>query len=274
MDKQVRQKIVIALSLSDTDKNLILNGIRISSVFRKELCLMYNFQNHSKKDRSSDTEKLNVLTSDIQNRIESLKVTSLFLTLKTTKLPSYIADVCEGILFVAASGDYSKYSKALRESRIPFLFVNSESGYISEFRKIVFPVDLRKAVNECALWSSYFGRFNRSEIVLIPANDNDDDNRRLVFKNLRQIQSFFQKLKINFSIQKGTKTSMGNGMEALEYSKISQADLIVIAGSTYISLPDLLIGLPEKKMVKKSGHIPVLVINPRIENYMMCEDCG
>jgi hypothetical protein len=53
MSENKEQKIVVLLSLTDTDKNLILNGIRIASIFNKELCLCYN---HSKKEKKEKDE--------------------------------------------------------------------------------------------------------------------------------------------------------------------------------------------------------------------------
>jgi len=36
-------------------------------------------------------------------------------------------------------------------------------------------------------------------------------------------------------------------------------------------LLDLLIGLPEKKIVRNAGHLPVMLINPRKDICMMCD---
>jgi hypothetical protein len=44
-----------------------------------------------------------------------------------------------------------------------------------------------------------------------------------------------------------------------------------LLGSSFITLLDLLIGLPEEKIVKKADHFAVLVINPKRETYLVCE---
>ena len=79
---------------------------------------------------------------------------------------------------------FSNYSNALSDSPIPFLFVNTERSVISAFKKIILGIDLRSENKDSALWSSYFGRFNGSEIIIVAANDRSKDGQHAVAKNL------------------------------------------------------------------------------------------
>ena len=58
MDEKKRQKVFVVLSLDESDKVLIINGIKISSIFRKELCLLYNSRGNENEAFSGVKEKI------------------------------------------------------------------------------------------------------------------------------------------------------------------------------------------------------------------------
>ena len=60
------------------------------------------------------------------------------------------------------------------------------------------------------------------------------------------------KFGIDHKIFKGTKSSLRNTFEALDLAQSSNSDLLVILGSSNITPLDLLIGLPERKLIKKA----------------------
>lgn len=265
------QKIVVLLSVNEYDKNLIINGIRISSIFQKELCLCYNY---SKKEKS-DIEKIKSQLTDyvlpIKNELPFLKTSTLLLSESSSNLPEKLADDYEAIMIIASSGKFQKYSKSVAESAVPFLFVNENSEQYSEFKKLIFPVDLRKENSESALWCSYFGRFNSAGIVVIAANQKGNEEQRQVKTNVSLTKKLFQKFEIEHKIFMGTKSSLQNSFEALDLALSSKSDLLVILGSSVITPLDLMVGLPEMKIIKKAGNLPILVINPRKDNYILCD---
>lgn len=266
-----QQKIVVLLSLSETDKNLILNGIRIATIFKKELCLCYNYLKKEKHSKEVLREKLLSYLNPIKNELPGLKISTLFLSERLTYLPEKLADDFEAILLVANTNEFKKYKKSLEESSVPFLFVNGKDEYLSEFKKIILPIDLRKENSDSVLWCSYFGRFNSSGIVVIAANDKNKDEQRQLSVNLALSKKLFQKFKIEHKIFRGTKSSLRNSFEGLELALSSKSDLLVILGSSVITPLDLLIGLPEKKIINRAGNLPVLIINSQKDNYILCD---
>jgi hypothetical protein len=271
MSEVKEQKIVVLLSLSVTDKNLILNGIRIATIFGKELCLCYN---HSKKEKNEkDVLKIKISSylNPVKNELPQLRISTLLVSEKSTNLPEKLADDFEAIIIIAGTSEFSKYAKSVSESPVPFLFVNETSEKYSEFKKLIFPVDLRKENADSALWCSYFGRFNSSAIVVVAANDKGKDEQKQVKLNIALSKKLFQKFNIHHKIFRGTKSSLKNSFEALELAHSSESDLLVILASTTITPLDLLIGLPEKKIINRAENLPVLVINPRKDNYILCD---
>lgn len=265
------QKIIVFLSFTETDKNLILNGIRIASIFKKELCLCYNYPKKAINHKEQFKEKITSYLNPIKNELPLLKVSTLLLSEKPNYLPEKLADDFEAILMIADSNDFKKHKKALTESPIPYLFINGENDIISEFKKLIVPIDFRKENHDCILWSSYFGRFNSSGIIVLAANDNGKDEQRQVAVNIALCKKLFQKFSIEHKFFRGRKSSLNNSFEAHELALSSKSDLLIILGSSVITPLDSLIGLPEMKIVKKSPVLPVLVINSIKDNYILCD---
>lgn len=265
------QKIVVFLNFENTDKNLIMNGIRIASIFKKELCLCF----HAGKKNSAITDdarlKLSEYLVPIKNELPGFPVSTLITTGRLRNMPEKLADDYEAIILVAGSGNFKKYAEAVTESPVPFLFVNEFSDTFSQFKKVVLPVDLRSENSESIVWSSYFGRFNGAALVVVAANQKNKDDQKQVNYNAAIAKKLFQKFKIEHKIFKGSKSSFRNAFEALDTALGSDCDLLVILGSSVITPLDWLIGLPEKKIMKKAGNLPVLLINPKKDNYILCD---
>ena len=271
MTERKEQKIIVLLSLTPADKTKILVGIKIASLFRKELSLAYNYSSKEKGQTEVLKEKLTQYTLPIKNNIPGLKVSTLLFSLHVDEIPETLADNYEAIFIIIDKKEFSKYKSMLSESSVPLLFINSEVGKISDFKQLILPLDLRPENSDTALWASYFGRFNQSGIVLLAANDKHSEAKKQVAKNVVLTQKLFQKFNIQHKIFKGEKTSFGNSFEALELAKKSKADLLLILGSSNITPLDYLLGLPEKKIIKSRAQIPILFLNPKKDNYILCD---
>jgi hypothetical protein len=264
------QKIAILIPLTTSDKTLILNGIKIASIFRKELCLVFHCKKRDTKKRAVFKQKSEEYLVTIKKEIPSLKTSKLIITGPVQEMPDLLADDFETILLIADAQRYSQLAKAVTESPVPFLFVDTAKSP-SGFKKIIQPLDLRKENTDSSLWCSWFGRFNGSEIISVAANDKDKDDLKQVAQNVVLAKKLFSKFNITHKIYKGRKSSLGNSFEALELAKSSGSDLFVVLGSSVITPLDRLIGLPEKKIIRQSEGLPVLLVNPRRDNYILCD---
>lgn len=270
MSEKKEQKIVVIISFTPADKNLILNGIKLASVFRKELCLVYRMNYKNPKQSEIFKQKLVEYTVPLKKEIPTLKTSVLLLKENIRELPDVLADDYETILLIADAGQFKKFSKAVTESPVPFLFIHSESP-ISAFKNIVLPIDLRKENSDSALWSSWFGRFNQSEIIAIAANEKSRDSQKQVARNVTLAKKLYLKFSVDHKMFKGRKSSLQNSFEALEFALSENADLLILLGSSVITPLDWLIGLPERKIIKNAGNLPVLLVNPRRDNYILCD---
>lgn len=270
MSDNKEQKIVVYTELKNTDQNLILHGLKLAAIFKKELCLLYNYQPKQKKQRDVLKEKLQNYAGILRKEVPKQKVSTLLLSESQTTLPDLLAEDYEVIIVVLNSLNFKRYSSALTETSVPFLFVHPESG-ITDYNFLVQPIDLRKEISDSSLWCSYFGRFNAAQIVTISANDKTREAKSKVYKNTELTRNLYKKFNIIHKRFKGSKSSLRNVFEALELALASDCNLLVILGSSSITPLDILIGLPERKIINHAGKLPVMVINPRKDNYILCD---
>lgn len=77
MSESKAQKVVVLLTLENSDKNLIINGIRIASIFKKELCLCFN-AGKKNTDKADDVKQiLAEYLVPIKNELPNLPVSTL-----------------------------------------------------------------------------------------------------------------------------------------------------------------------------------------------------
>jgi hypothetical protein len=265
----MEQKVLVYTSLVKSDTQLIICGIRLANLFKKELCLFYQ-ASKAFHDTTIDCQLKNYRDL-IRQDVPDLPVSILISSLKGENLASKLADDNEVIIMVADSSDFSKLAVSLRNSPIPFLFIDGKIPFLSDFRKVIFPVDLRHQNQDAMKWVLYFGKYNHSEITAIGANDKVKANQRLVTAHLWSLKKMLTKSGVSLKIIKGTRSSLGIHNEGLSAAFQLQADLLILLGSSTITILDLLVGLPEEKMIKKAAGLPVLVVNPRRETYLVCE---
>lgn len=270
MSEKKEQKIVVFTTLTPADKNLILNGVKLASVFKKELCLVYLLNRKETKKSDRIKQRLIEYTIPVKKEIPFLETSVLVLNQPVREIPEILADEHEAILLIAEAIHYRKFSNAATQSPVPFLFIQTEAQ-LSPFKNIILPVDLRNETSDSALWSSWFGRFNQSHITVIAANQKNRDLQKQVSRNTMFTKKLFQKFNINHKIYKGQKSSLQNSFEALEFALSENADLLILLGSSVITPLDWLVGLPERKIIRNAGNLPVLLINPRRDNYILCD---
>ncbi|MBN1820223.1 MAG: hypothetical protein JXR31_06160 [Prolixibacteraceae bacterium] len=269
MPEKKEQKIVVLIENKESDNNLILHGIKLAAAFKKELCFLL-VQNNKQISKLSESI-IAGYKAVVKRDIPVLPVSDLILNGKPKDLIDPLVDEHEAILIILRNKLFKNWASAVRISPVPFLFVNENQNSVPDYKKVVLPLDLRKESKDSVLWASYFARFNNSGINVLAANDNIKDNIKSVQKNILMMKKLFTKFNIALKIFKGTSGSMKIQFEALELAKSSGAEMIIILGSSYISFIDIFIGLPENKIIRNAGTLPVLLINPRRDLYIMCD---
>lgn len=269
MSNLSEHKVVVVCDFSERMNDVILHGVRMADILKKELCLLGLWRNKSHKIEIQ--EKISQTIRSIQINIPNMQISSLLLPKSLRNNMVKLVEDYNAVLVVMHQTELKSGLRAFRESRIAFLFVNGNSPHYLNYKNVFVPVDCRKASKETALWASYLGRLNQSMIHLVYARETDSEQLGQLNKNLNSIQKFLSSLNVRHQFISGKTTSWGICKETLTNAQTWNGDVLVFAGSTYISLIDLIIGLPEKKMIRMAGDLPILIINPRKDTCIICD---
>lgn len=250
-------------------REVIVHGIRMAQMLNKELCLTSSW--HRKEQKPHIQEKLIGATESVRKSFPDLRISSLMIKNSLNDNMDKLVWEYDAVLVILHKAVLKPALKALRESSIAFLFVQGEAPGFLSYKNVLVPLDYRKATKDTALWASFLGRFNRSQVHMVVARESDKEQALLVQKNLNFFKKFLSNLNVHHDSVAGTASSWGIWNETVDMAQKLKGDVMVLAGSASISLLDLLIGLPEKKLIRRAGDLPVLIINPRKEICMMCD---
>ncbi len=263
------QKIAVICDFSERMGEVIVHGARLAEILDKELCLVALWKDKKRKSRVQ--EQMTKLTGSLKINLHGRAVSSLLLQSTLRENILKLAEVYHAILVVMHQADIKTGLKAFRESTIGFLFVKGRLPEFLTYRNVLMPVDFRKASKEATLWASYLGRFNRSKVHIVYAHESDSIQNSAVKTNLSFMQKLLTNLKVSFELTEGNSGSWGICSQTLRDASRWNGDVMIFVGSTYITLIDRIIGLPEEKIVKSSGNIPILIINPLRDVCVLCD---
>lgn len=150
-----------------------------------------------------------------------------------------------------------------RDLRIPYFFVRD--GQHIAFERILVPVGFLMEEREKGPFSSSFGRFFDSEILLMPAKDYGSKARQ----NTDAIKTLIEKSDIKCQEIEASKDSFKVELEAAQKASSMNIDLLMISASRDYGLDDIIFGPKERKVINQSP-VPVMVINPRGDLYALC----
>lgn len=269
MTNSSEQKIVVICDFSERMKDVVVHGARMADVLRKELCLTAIWKDKAQK--SELQEKLVQTSRKLKTAFPGMEISWLLLQKSLHENMQKLVDDYEAVLVVLHQADIKWALKAFRESSIAFLFVNGEVPRFLSYKNVLVPIDFRRASKETSLWASYFGRFNKSQVQLIYAHETNSDQANKLMRNLNFFQKFLSSLNVRYHLVAGKTSSWGICDEAIANTDSLNGDVMIFSGSSAITLIDLLIGLPEKKIIRKAGYLPILMINPRKDICVLCD---
>lgn len=264
------QKVTVYCDFSTSMNGAILHGIYIASFLEKELCL-FSLVEKKKQNKTEVLDRLSEVAKTIKSQTNQLVVSTLVLKGTLAQNAERITNKYDSVILILNRDQLSKKLKALQESTIPFLFVEGKTSDLISYKEVILPVDYRKEMKETSLWASYLGRFNNAVVHVVGANEKNKGNQLRIKKNLLFIRKFLKSLKVFHTIEEGLANSWKIQFEALNKSLQNKGDVLIILGSKHITAFDLLIGLPEKKIIKQAGRLPVLCINPVKDLNILCD---
>ena len=156
-----------------------------------------------------------------------------------------------------------KQLELCRQLRIPYFFVKPDQTI--RFDRVLVPVGMLMEEREKGPFSSSLGRFFKSEILLMPANDYGSRAKQ----NTEGIKTLLDKFSLNYQFIKAKKDSSKVEIEAGKRTTELNAGMLMISASRDYGMDDLIFGPKELKVIKQAT-VPVMVINPRGDLYALC----
>jgi hypothetical protein len=265
MAKIEDQRILIWCNLEENLQKTIVDGVYLAIKLEKEVCLFANFTHQ--KEHKTLSIKLSLYADMVKKDVPDCKVSTLLLKGKLPDLMKELGEKYNAILLCSGGKMSNHLLSAFYRSGFPFYFTGAKATDGSHFKKIIIPIDFRNSTKDSTLWGSYLGRFNQSEIVLLKAQEKNQEQKKQVEGIVAFVKKFYSQFFFNFWIIEGKSSSWGIHKEAI--NQAGDFGLVIFTGSLNVTWLDRLIGPFEKRLVNLSEK-PVLLINPQKEMYVLC----
>jgi len=258
------QRVMVFCDSNEPPDDVIAHGVRLATIFRKELCLFHPLTTTDKKERNDVQDKLGKVIRDLKSQRVDLPLSILTLPGRLNDLVEKLADDYDGILLILTPENIKEKLAALRESAIPFLFTHGNSAQYLRYNRIVLTLDDKKSARDVALWGTYFGRFNQASIEMRVLRGKDEDERSAITKNLQSIRELLSglKIKVRFIQMPGND---------LSYEGTAKTFNFMIMANRHIQTTDDLFRFPEAELISQAEEMPVLCVNANRAMYILCD---
>ena len=156
------------------------------------------------------------------------------------------------------------------ECKVAYLVVQQPLGVENTLRHVSLSVDHRRESKEKLLWASYMARFNHSEVEVCYRDYRDEGLRQRWRNNMVFLKKMFTSLGIGFSMCELS----GRGAR-IDLDVVAQArpDMIISLATDprERDVADLIVGTQERQLVVNPQGVPVLLLNPRDDLYVLCD---
>lgn len=231
----------------------------------KDFAVLFLETNKGKKDKSSTSKSLGILLNNLDIQVKDVWIID-------TPIENY-SQFCDdkGISFMFFQlidnkrQTISKHLQACRDLRLPYLLYKKNFSSLSS-QKLLVPVSFLIEEREKAQFAAAFGRFVGTSITLLQAKDFGSK----AATNIEKISTFLDRFQLDYQVQLANKDSFKLHQAALRYAKDHPYDLMIISASRAYGLDDLIFGPEELHLIKRSN-IPILLINPRDDLYVLCD---
>jgi hypothetical protein len=267
LENIAEQKIAVYFDLKSTNEIALMHGLFLAKVFNRELCLLHPVKR--KEDRQGVRDVLSAECRKLMKQYPDVNFSSLIPTGSFESIQESLGGDWDVVLLIAEKSRFSTLVGGLKEANIPFLFVDNNKQVAQQYENLILPVDFRREIKDCGIWASYFARFVKSNILLVTAKESGDEKKRIDL-NVLSIRKLFRSVGQEFLLIQSNRSSWFIQKEATKY-KMGGGKCYAFLGSRYDSFADLLIGTPEKRILKHTSGCPVLFVNPRKDMYVMCD---
>ncbi|MCU4176021.1 hypothetical protein [Carboxylicivirga sp. N1Y90] len=270
--------VLVLVRRNDNDDLVIEQGLALSEALNQNIAIIAIIPDQSSQEASDAiVDYLQDLKDQLRLKTRS-SITTIVKQGRIMPVLSSLSDELEAASIVMEMPQESKLKfykdvqlmKQSRQFKMPFLMVRPNTK-APNYNTIYIPISFRKEEKEKFIWASYFGRFNNSDIVLIPAHEKDVTARNIIKNHLLFAQNLLTKLNLSYKIIPGCYNSLSIAREATELAAANKNGIVLICSTKHYGPDQEIVGPPELKAIKNREQVPVLCINPRKDLYVLCE---
>ena len=237
----------------------------LSRAYKKPIC----FVSYLDKKIKAPSQEIEQAHNEWKQQLKGANVFSRVLQ-KIDDFYPYM-EQSEASIVVFQLSENAGYNKVMpllkisRELRIPYIFTKPYFAPVN-LNKVLVPIIFLMEDREKAMLASGLGRFCNSELLLMPAKDFGSKTRQ----NTEAITAVLEKFNLNYRTIDARKDSFKVELEAVRKAEELGAGLALISASREYGLDDILFGPKELACINEAS-VPVALINPRGDLYVLCE---
>lgn len=256
----LKQQVFVVVDKGYQPDTAVSMAKQLSDTYSKAICLLSIAENESDVIaclQHLESYKKTLAEKSIEVDINVIPDAGEFTSTIETSEASML------VFEITPDSSIRKMLKICRELRTPYFFC--KPGQKIAFNKILVPISFLIEEREKGPFSSSFGRFFKSKIMLMTAKDYGSKAK----DTTEAIATLLDHAGVEHTSVTAKKDSFKIELEAVEKSAELEADLLICSASRDYGLDDIIFGPKEQKVLKKSS-IPVMLINPRGDLYSLC----
>lgn len=157
------------------------------------------------------------------------------------------------------------------ECKVAFLTVQDPLIDASDYDNVDLSIDFKRESKEKIIWSSYFARFNHSQLHIISPEYKDSGLRLKWTNNMRFIRKLFDNLGITFSLHTINERTTYTDQAAINESARLRHRLFIAVTTKEKDGLEMIMGVQEERTIINKYRIPILFLNPRKDIYILCD---
>lgn len=242
-------------------------ALHLSKGYDKPICFLSYLDKKIKasKEEIVDVHKVWVeeLTPKCENAVESHILDSkddFHLFMEKAEASMVVFQLSEN----AGYNQVKPFLKISRELRVPYIFTKPYFAPVN-LSKVLVPVTFLVEDREKGPFSSSLGRFFGSKLLMMPAKDYGSKAKQ----HTDAICTLLEKFSLDYEFVEATKDSFKVELEANQRSAELGAGMVLISASREYGLDDIIFSPKELASINQAS-VPVMLINPRADLYVLC----
>jgi len=262
------QHILILIQNLNPNKNTLHHALALTKIFNAKILIA-----------SSPYSKKELQQTEIEDYISDTPEASFIKLSQSDHEPNSCIEKLNIIFMLIQIDEKNDFKIFLKnnifnwvlKAKIPTILLGNKTSNKADYSNIIIPIDHKKESKEKMIWASYFGRFNKAIIHLIPAQEKDDIYMKTIRNTLLFTKKMFTQFNFDYKILKSETSSKQIDEEAFKNPLTKESDLVILMTGKTQGVFFLRFNSKKIKHYIRNYPNPILLINPLKDYYLPCE---